>query len=87
MRSHYKLKTVNSVATRHICTWTSNEPKNENKDAKTNRTRRASSVSNSNFFYNTEGLRIKDEGWRVKDEGEGCRVKNGGRMIEVMNKG
>ena len=44
-------------------------------------------MSNSNFFYNTEGLRIKDEGWRVKDEGEGCRVKNGGRMIEVMNKG
>jgi hypothetical protein len=42
-------------------------------------------VSNSNFFYKTEGLRVKDggEGSRVKDggwrmEGEGWRVKYGG---------
>ena len=39
-------------------------------------TRRASSVSNSNFFYKTEGLRVKDGGCRK--EGEGWRVKDGG---------
>ena len=39
------------------------------------RTRRVSSMSNSDFFYETKGLRVKDgewrmkvEWWRVKDE-------------------
>ena len=33
-------------------------------------------MSNSNFFYKTEGLRVKDGGCRK--EGEGWRVKDGG---------
>ena len=39
---------------------------------------RASSASNSNFFYKTEGLRVKDGGLRVKDGGSRTGVKNGG---------
>jgi hypothetical protein len=33
-------------------------------------------VSNSNLFYTTEELRVKDRGGRM--EGEGWRVKDGG---------
>jgi hypothetical protein len=40
------------------------------------KTRKASSVSNSNFYYKTEGLRVKDG--RRRMEGEGWRVKDGG---------
>ena len=32
-------------------------------------TRRVSSVSNSNFFYKTEGRRFDDEGRRMESEG------------------
>ena len=42
-------------------------------------------MSNSYFSYKTEGLREKDGGRRM--EGAGCRVNNGGRMIEVMDEG
>ena len=37
-------------------------------------TRMSSTVSNSYFFYKTEGLRVKGGGWRM--EGEGWRVKD-----------
>ena len=42
----------------------------------------SSTVSNSYFFYKTDGLRVKGGGWRVKGEGlrmkgEGWRMKDG----------
>ena len=39
----------------------------------------ASSVSNSFFFFKTEGLRVKDEGLRIK--GEGQSVKDKGQRV------
>ena len=48
------------------------------------KTRWASLVSNSYFFYKTEGLRMKDGGLRI--EGEGWRVKDGGCRMEVTDK-
>ena len=62
------------------------------------KTRWASLVSNSYFFYKTEGLRVEDRGGRMEGEGlmvkdgggrmevEGWRVKDGGWRMEVMDK-
>ena len=43
------------------------------------RLKRASLVSNSFFFFKTEGLRVKDEGLRMK--GEGRSVKDKGQRV------
>ena len=60
---------------------------NKNTNIKVFITRRASLVSNSFSYYKTEGLRVKDEGWRTKGEGEGegRRVKDEGWRFEVKD--